>query len=550
MNQIYVTLHFGPAEFKYTFLFMVYLAVGWLTVLFHAREKFDQPTYDIGNADPSSIMVPRLFLSQHLYFRGFIIYLTGMTGVYVALSLAGPALVMGVLAVFGNPDAASTTNAVTSETVVPGQWPLVLALSIVGLAPNIAGLRTPELLLRRFSHRIALIPAYARYLAFRMRQSPFDLSAHRACIYPATISYRPSRDSADAIDQQWQKILVLFAYVQASADGTTISDNGGPVDDNARSALQTEARLLCSTLRDIDAQLIRTPATERNDLEPELQEVLSRLYLLTACTMLASRIRDIDGEMREIGFQATLEEAPTLLPLAMALSLLFLVLLIANETLLSIGGSWGEAVAPPSFSLNCLSTFYTAITFGASLLAAIGVYRSWSERSAKHKSDLSRSLSLYFLAALFGYGAGWVVLTGVLFPILAPQGLDKLFAFSTFRALSPAAGAILLALWLQRDAVRKHEFVRYAAISATVLALVAGFGSFLLLPEVDESYPVLRVSYDAFQGLISGLAVAFLAEVGRSYQSNVLMATGRRDTSSQDSSKERMSHLNLGSATP
>jgi hypothetical protein len=43
--------------------------------------------------------------------------------------------------------------------MAPSQWPLVLALTIVGQAPDIAGLRTPEVVLRRFSHRVALIPA-------------------------------------------------------------------------------------------------------------------------------------------------------------------------------------------------------------------------------------------------------------------------------------------------------------------------------------------------------------------------------------------------------
>jgi hypothetical protein len=529
MNDIYVTLHFGPAEFKYTFLFIVYLCVGWLTIIFHAREKFDQPTYDTGNADVDSIMVPRLFLSQHLYLRGFMIYLAGMTGIFFALSLAGPALVMGMLAVFENPDAVSMNASAAVDTVVPSQWPLVLALAIVGLAPKIGGLRMPELRLRRFSHRIALIPAYARYLAFRMRQSPFDISASGRCAYPPPIRYRPSQQSTDPLDRTWLKTLVLTGYVKAGAEGTFLSDSAGSVDQGAKSALQTETRILCSALRDVDGRLAATASPEERDaLDAELQELLSRVYLLVACTILAARIRDIDGELRAIGFQLTVANAPTLLPVAMALSLLFLALVVGNETLLAIGGRWGAAVAPPSFSLNCLSTSYTAMTYGVSLLAAIGVYRSLDTEGGWRQDTRENPINSYFLVTLAGYGAAWLLLNLLLFPILAAQGLDKLFAFSTFRSLSPGAGALFLSLWLHRKETSGREFVRYATTTSVVLALVAGFGSLLLLREAEDPYPVLQVFYDAFQGLLSGLAVACLAELSRSYRTSVMMPVTER----------------------
>ena len=70
----------------------------------------------------------------------------------------------------------------------------MLALTIVGLAPSIAGLRTPEVVLRRFSHRVALIPAYAKYLAYQMQQSPFENIAGKFK-YPAGIRHRPAAGS-------------------------------------------------------------------------------------------------------------------------------------------------------------------------------------------------------------------------------------------------------------------------------------------------------------------------------------------------------------------
>lgn len=74
---------------------------------------------------------------------------------------------------------------------------------MVGLAPKITGLRAPELLLRRFSHRIALIPAYAKYLAFEMQESPFDSQFSRDLKYPSFVHYRPTAGATAAVDQAW-----------------------------------------------------------------------------------------------------------------------------------------------------------------------------------------------------------------------------------------------------------------------------------------------------------------------------------------------------------
>src|SRR3974377_1365628 len=197
MSAIVVDLAICPVKCQYSLMFIIFLFIGWLTVLFHSRDNFDQPTYELNANEPASIMVPRFFSSNNLYLRGFLIYLTGMTGIYVALSLAGEALVKGVVAVFEDPTMSATASAAPGNNiVVPSQWPLVLALAMVGLAPKIAGLRAPELLLRRFSHPVALIPAYAKYLAFEMQESPFDSQFSRDLKYPSFVHHRPTGGAA------------------------------------------------------------------------------------------------------------------------------------------------------------------------------------------------------------------------------------------------------------------------------------------------------------------------------------------------------------------
>src|SRR5262249_54678831 len=183
----------------------IYLFVGWLTVVVSAGKNFNQPTWEFGRSDPSSIMLPRLISSQHLYATGFLIYLTSMSALYLGASFAGPAIVMPIASVVAslpsgagqlaggrgaesdhgeardlgaNVPAASgevaSAESSGSEKGPSAQWPLMVALAMIGLLPNISGLREPELFLRRLSHRFAFIPDYIRYIAYRMQESNFD----------------------------------------------------------------------------------------------------------------------------------------------------------------------------------------------------------------------------------------------------------------------------------------------------------------------------------------------------------------------------------------
>src|SRR5262249_15562356 len=247
MDTILVDLAIGPVKFQYSLMFLIFLFIGWLTVLFHSRDNFDLPTYELSANEPASIMVPRFFSSNNLYLRGFLLYLIGMTGIYVGLSLAGEALVKGVLAVFADPTLGATAQPDPGNSiVVPSQWPLVLALAMVGLAPKIAGLRIPELLLRRFSHRIALIPAYAKYLAFEMQEAPFDSQLLRDVKYPSFVHYRPVAGATAAADQTWRKICAIFVPLKGLADGVTVPRSGHPLDAIQRAPIQKEVQVFSS----------------------------------------------------------------------------------------------------------------------------------------------------------------------------------------------------------------------------------------------------------------------------------------------------------------
>jgi len=474
-------------------------------------------------------MVPRFFSSNNLYLRGFLIYLTGMTGIYVALSLAGEALVKGVVAVFEDPTMSATASAAPGNNiVVPSQWPLVLALAMVGLAPKIAGLRAPELLLRRFSHRVALIPAYAKYLAFEMQESPFDSQFSRDLKYPSFVHHRPTGGAAAAADQTWRKICTIFNHVKGLADGVVVPRSGRPLDSGQRTPIQKEVQVFSSMLRDVDGKLQNSTLNdeERADLETQLQQLLLRAYLLAACTIMAFEVRDIPTEMKEMGFAEIPASIPTLMPILMVFGLLFFVLIIGSSTLAALGL---QELVPPSFLLICLSTFYLVFSYGAAAFTAITLYRRREDQGYwRDNPQWAGNFTAFFLIGVCAYLSGLLVLSIMLFPILAPQGLEKLVNFATFRSISPAVGALLACGWLKRNTFQWPSFVKFLATTSITLAAIAGFASFLISALNNEPHPLPPIVFDAAQGLISGLAIGFLAEVTRAYLTKTSIPSGPR----------------------
>ena len=530
MDTIVVDLTLGPVKFQYSLMFMIFLFIGWVTVLFHSRDNFDQPTYELTANEPASIMMPRFFSSNNLYLRGFLIYLTGMTGIYVALSLAGEALVKGVLAVFEDPTmSAPALPASGNNIVVPSQWPLVLALAMVGLAPKITGLRAPELLLRRFSHRIALIPAYAKYLAFEMQEAPFDSQISRDLKYPSFVHYRPAADAAAPADQAWRKTCMILNHVKGLADGVVVPRSGHPLDAGERLPIQKELQVFSSVLRDTDGKLQDTTLKdeERADLDTQLQQLLLRAYLLAACAIMAFEVRDIPSEMREMGFAEIPATIPTLLPILMVFGLLFFVLMISSSTLAALGL---QELVPPSFLLICLSTFYLVFSYGAAAFTAITLYRRREDQGYwRDNPQWAGNFTAFFLIGVCAYLSSLLVLSIMLFPILAPQGLDKLVNFSTFRSISPAVGALLACGWLKRTAFEWPSFAKFLTTTSIMLAAISGFASFLISALNNQPQPFAQIAFDAGQGLVSGLAIGFLAEVTRAYLSKSSFPGRSRD---------------------
>ena len=319
---------------------------------------------------------------------------------------------------------------------------------------------------------------------------------------------------------------MIFNHVKGLADGVVVPRSGHPLDASELLPIHKEVQVFSSVLRDVDGKLQDTTLNEeeRADLDTQLQQLLLRVYLLAACTIMAFEVRDVPSEMQEMGFAEIPAAVPTIMPTLMVFGLLFFVLIIGNSTLAALGL---QELVPPTFLLICLSTFYLVFSYGVAAFTAITLYRRREDQGYwRENRQWASDFTGFFLIGVGAYVSSLLVLSIMLFPILASQGLDKLVNFSTFRSISPAIGALLACGWLKRGAVGRPSFVEFLATTSVVLAAIAGFSSFLISALNNEPHPLASIAFDAAQGLVAGLAIGFLAEVTRAYLTKSVLPVG------------------------
>jgi hypothetical protein len=193
-------------------------------------------------------------------------------------------------------------------------------------------------------------------------------------------------------------------------------------------------------LRDVDGKLVAPSLDdeEQTAVELQVQRLLLRAYLVAGCTIIAFRVKDIGSELKKMGLSQVGTATPTILPIFMVCFLLFLTLVLMNSTISTV---WKGAasIVPPSFGLNCISTSYTVLTYAVASFVAVVLFRRLdASKSWQDGATWTRRFMSLFLIVLLAYVASWVALSTLLFPIMAPQGIEKLGAFSTFRSIPPA----------------------------------------------------------------------------------------------------------------
>lgn len=270
------------------------LVVGAIIVGLYCWPKFDESTLQKNDDDLITQFLPRDLASPKEYSYGLLTYMVSMLAMLTALSVLGPP----ILQLFS----------ITASTVA-GATPVLVALAMVGLLPNVPVLKEIEIMVRRFAHARAFIPAAARATAERLTVAKFDFAQYRDADVLHSEEMRGVRPSdfcapRGSIEYNWVRLCSLCYALRAREDEETEA---------------LDCRLLKSYRRDLDsvydrrtnleaqiAQLRDNPdgAGLKRELRLKIRDSLQKLYIfIGSSARLRTRNKSkVDQALRDFGF--------------------------------------------------------------------------------------------------------------------------------------------------------------------------------------------------------------------------------------------------------
>jgi hypothetical protein len=394
----------------YIYFSLAFFAASTIVVLY-CWPKFDESALPKNDNDFITQFLPHDLASPKEYSYGLLTYIISMLTVLAVLSALGPP----VLKLIG----------LEAPTTAAGATPIVVALAMVGLAPNVPVLKELEIMIRRFAHRRAFIPSAARATAERLTAAKFDFAQYRGAdalgsdemggVTPADLAAERG-----SIEYNWARLCCLCYALRLR-------------EDEATEALDRD--LLNSYRRDVDSiyerrtmlasqisQFRQRPddAVVRKELRLKIRDSLQKLYILIGCsTRLCGRsCAKVDAALRGFGFE--LEPVRTephqgdvmIVGLAVMSSIVLAICYAASE----IGklGLWHTSPYFPTRPYEAfIWSFSTLLTHGVAILTADRIRGALLKSERWFDADDAppkRSVANYIRVGVACAAVGWVVM--------------------------------------------------------------------------------------------------------------------------------------------
>jgi len=286
-------LHLDPDGYLY---FSLAFIVAAAIVVLYCWPKFDEPSLAKNDNDFITQFLPRDLASPKEYSYGRLTYIVSMLTVLAAISALGPP----VLKLIG----------LEAPTTAAGATPIVIALAMVGIAPNVPVLKELELALRRFAHRRAFIPSAAKATAERLTAAKFDLAQYRgadALGSDEMAGVKPSDLAAErgSIEYSWARLCCLCYALRLREDEETEA-----LDRNMLNSYRRDVESIYERRDMLAAQMTQLrehpdDQVARKELRLKIRDSLQKLYVLIGCsTRLRGRsAAKVDAALRGFGFE-------------------------------------------------------------------------------------------------------------------------------------------------------------------------------------------------------------------------------------------------------
>jgi uncharacterized protein (DUF2384 family) len=306
-NQPSSPVQFGVTLDQASIYFFICLCAAIALVILFCRKKFNEPSVERNEEDYVSQLLPRHLATREEYSKGLLIYMGSMAFTVLMLALIGPK----PLSVFGVNIPPEIGNAAV---------PLLVALVLVGILPNVPVLQEIEKWLRRYAHEQAFIPTAARATAEKLSAADFDFAAYdkKEVLDAAEMHGVKSSDfqrSRRSLEHSWARLSCLVYELKWRRMAGLVDS----LDGDLLRSYATDLDSIEDKKKSLEAEVARYRsknsgnATHANDtLHRTIRSTLYKLYILLGCAvrLKAKPNRDINPALRSFGFALTATTNP------------------------------------------------------------------------------------------------------------------------------------------------------------------------------------------------------------------------------------------------
>jgi hypothetical protein len=447
--------------------FCLALIAGAIIVVFFAWRRFDERTLERTDGDLITQFLPRELASPQEYAQGLMTYIVAMLGVMLIFSALGtPALTLLGL-----------------STQVAPLAPVLIALALFKLVPNVPVLSGLEQNIREFAHRRAFIPAAARATASRLTAADFDFAEYRAITDDemsgvAATDFDKPRGS---IEYNWARLCSL-CYALRSRQ----SMHAEEIDGRLLTSYRTDLDSIYDRRTDLEARIAQFRADPANtalrkQVRTDITDALQKLYIFIGCAvrLRTGKAAEIDRVLRRFGFVLP-PVPPQSNADAMAIGF---VTVGVSVYFVCFGGmelaqlkSWAVS---PYFPQNPIDPFMWALSavlaHGAAIFVANSLRRRWADDwYVQTDADRRRSIANYARVAVLCAGAAFAVFLLLGFAVQTPTW--AMVKGSAPYALMPAATGVFFVYHL--DSVALGVRPAWRAVEVLPQALITAFFGF------------------------------------------------------------------------
>lgn len=490
--------------FDHDLSFFTFFFLGFWVVVAYAWQRFNEPSFPNQQALPRAVEPLRYLFLRPTYRKARLTYVVGLLLLYGVLVAPGSS----ILAAMGGAG---------YKDFPPQAWALLVALFLVGLAPNsVQWLNIIEEQLRRWVHAWFLVPAGVERTIAILEDARYEPPASQLNFVQSPRRERLQDDlklSTGTLRYRWARATVLVTSLKYIGGGVA-----HPLQKAAFEPFEEDFDAILEKYRALKPD-VESPGAEptSDDTSRSVDHLLKRIYAYISWGIRyqANSEREVDQTLEELGFRVPKTGGRHLFDIVVpAVLLVALITMVFWVMMDEVNRAMGAPAPTRSQSIVSALTSAMAASFmyGSAIFIALNRRAAKIEQKSWHEGSPRSLIPIAIRAGLVTWGV--IVVSTVYWKLPETwQSLIGLLQVVKPSAMGDGGNTAASADW---------AFLPIKVATALPWLLVGATASAVLATRVSGDVRRIGNSYRLVDAIFLAIALGLAAEVAQLLQNSLL----------------------------